>query len=476
MAGDPAKNREISDGELSRSSRRVRIGGMARFKRGFDLDQGLLLPVSLREWLPEDHLAWFVLDTVARLDIDALLDRYRMCGKGELAYDPRMMLGVLLYAYATGTFSSRKIAAKLETDVAFRVLSGNQLPAHRSICRFRSQHLDLFTDFFVQVVQIGMEAGLTKLGTIAIDGSKVKANASKHRAMSYERMKEEEARLRQEIAAILKMVDGVDAAEDGQFGPDFRGDELPKELRRREDRVEQIAAAKERLEKRKAEQAQQEARAKQEKEAERAPEDQGKKPRKRGRKPKYPPGQPKPKDQENFTDPDSRIMKSSSGFEQGYNAQIAVAAGSMLIVATGLTNNAADNAQLVPMIEAAAANTGEPVKQALADAGYRSEENFTTLEAAGVDAYVSLGREGKEPRLAKDPDAHATKRMGEKLKSQSGRERYRKRKGIVEPVFGWVKNVLGFRAFSMRGIAKVTGEWNLVCLALNLRRMATRMT
>lgn len=445
---------------------------MARFKRGLDLDQGLLLPISLREWLPEDHLAWFILETVARLDIDALLDRYRVCGKGELAYDPRMMLGVLLYAYATGTFSSRKIAAKLETDVAFRVLSGSQMPAHRSICRFRADHLDLFTDFFVQVLQIGMEAGLTKLGRIAIDGSKVKANASKHKAMSYERMKEEEEHLRTEIAAILKMADGEDAAEDKQFGPDFRGDELPKELRRREDRLEQIAAAKERLEKRKAEQAKREAEAKQ---AEQDAEDQSGKPKKRGSKPKHPPGQPKPKDQENFTDPDSRIMKSSKGFEQSYNAQIAVEAKSMLIVATGLTNNAADSTQLVPMIEATMANTGEPVEQVLADAGYRSEETFAILESAGVDAYVSLGREGKQPRVAKDPDAHATKRMGQKLKSERGRERYKKRKGLVEPVFGWVKNVLGFRAFSVRGIAKVTGEWNLVCLSLNLRRMATRM-
>ena len=437
---------------------------MTRFKRGLDLNQGLLLPPSLRDWLPEDHLAWFIQDAVESLDIDALSDRYRMCGKGELPYDPRMMLRVLIYGYCTGTFSSRKIAAQLEDSVAFRVLAGNQMPGHRTICRFRERHIDQFSELFVQVVRLAVESGIAKVGTLAIDGTKVKANASKHKAMSYDRMQKEEERLKREIRAIVQRAADVDQEEDVEFGPDFRGDELPEELARRETRLKRIQEAKERLERRKAE----EARQADEKRARKAKAEGREPPKERPGGRKYPKGQPKPKDQENFTDPDSRIMKDSKGYEQSFNAQAAVESESQMIVATEVTNCAADVEALVPMIEQASVNIGQSVEQVLADAGYRSEENFDVLEAAGIDGYVSIGRESKK---AKKSDLPATTRMRKKLATQQGRDRYRKRKHIVEPVFGWVKNVLRFRAFGLRGLPKVNGEWNLVCLALNLRRM-----
>ena len=430
-----------------------------------DVDQGLLLPPSLREWLPEDHLAWFIMDAVDALDIDVLLDSYRQCGKGELPYDPRMMLRVLIYAYSTGTFSSRKIASQLCDSVAFRVLAGNQTPGHRSICRFRKNHIEQFGLLFAQVVRTAAETGMVKIGTLAIDGSKLKANASKHKAMSYDRMKEEEKRLEREIAAILKLAQDTDAEEDVELGPDFRGDELPEELRRRETRLERIREAKARLEKRKAEEA---LAAEEAKKAAAAKE--GRRFTERPDQRKHPKGEPKPKDQENFTDPDSRIMKTSKGFEQCYNAQIAVDGDSRLIVGTVVDNCAADVGQLLPVLEVATENVGLPVNELLADAGYRSEENFAALERAEIDAFVPLGREGKS---ARDPGEgkEATARMQEKLNTDEGRARYRRRKHIAEPPFGWLKHVLGFRSFSLRGLVNVAGEFCLVALALNLRRM-----
>ena len=437
---------------------------MARFKKGWDIDQGLLLPPSLREWLPEDHLAWFIQDAVSSLDTDPLLDRYRVSGKGELAYDPRMMLRILIYAYSVGVFSSRKIAIQLHENVAFRVLARNQMPSHRSICRFRERHIDQFNDLFVQVVRIAAESGLVKIGKLAIDGSKLRANASKHKAMSYDRMKQEEVRLEREIAAILKLAADVDAEEDEEFGPDFRGDELPEELRRRETRLQRIREARERLEKRKAE----ESRKADEKKKAKAASEGREPPRERPGGRKYPKGQPEPKDQENFTDPDSRIMKTSRGLEQCYNAQIAADGTSRLIVATAVTSCAADNDHLQPMIEAAMENTGQPVDRVLADAGYRSEDNLAALESAGIDGYIATGREGKSSLPARTP---AVRRMQRKLRTKRGRKRYRERKHIAEPVYAWIKSVLGFETFSMRGIRKVEGEFELVSLALNLRRM-----
>lgn len=433
---------------------------MGQFRKAEDPNQAFLLPPSPRDWLPEGHLAWFILDAVAQLDLDPILDSYRMSGKGELPYPPRVMLRLLVYGYCTGVFSSRKIAAQIEDSIAFRVLASGLQPSHRTICRFREEHLDSFQKLFVQVVQVAAEAGLVKMGTLAIDGSKVKANASKHKAMSYERMLIEEKRLRTEIARLTRAAQKQDAIDDAEFGEDFRGDELPEELSRRKERLQKIKAAKARLEARKAAEA----------EAKRSDEDD---PPEGGETPAAAKPRPKPKDQENFTDPDSRIMlNGSKAFEQSYNAQIAVDEAQQIIVAADVSQCASDVDQLVPMVNAAYENMDRLPDRVLADAGYKSEDNFAVMTDLGIDAYVSLGREGKaQPK----PAQHNTQSlaMRKKVATKRGRQRYRKRKWIVEPVFGWVKRVLGFRSFSLRGHKKVVGEWALVCMATNLRRMAT---
>jgi hypothetical protein len=346
------------------------------------------------------------------------------------------MVKVLLYGYATGTFSSRKLAKKLEEDVAFRVLGAGNFPAHRTICEFRQRHLQEFQELFVELVRIAREAGMIRLGTVAVDGAKVKANASKRKAMSYQRMKEADPRLRREIEQLTKKARRVDAEEDGIYGEDRRGDELPEEDRRRG----------------------------------RHEGDDRKSPR-GGRKFKREFGEPEEKAQDNFTDPDSRIMKSKGSFEQCYNSQMAVDDGSQLIVATGMTQSAGDNPQLLKLVDETEKNTKGRPRRLLADAGYRDEANFRVLEEKGIEAYVSLGREGNKAPQEPTPELAGSWRMHEKLKTEAGRAHYKRRKAIVEPVFGWVKQVLGFRRFSLRGIEKVSGEWDLVCLAVNLKRM-----
>jgi transposase len=422
-------------------------------------DQSLLFPPTPHDWLPEGHRAFFVGDTVAALNLEAFYAPYEGDGRRNQPFDPQMMVTVLLYAYATGTFSSRRIARKLEEDVAYRVLAAGNFPAHRTIADFRQQRLAAFNVLFVQVVQIAREAGVVQLGALAVDGTKVKANASKHKAMSYGRIREEERRLGEEIDALTTKAEAVDAAEDAEHGPDVRGDELPAELQRREDRRAKIAAAKARLEARQADADRQKGR---------TPDDGRKS---RGHKPFARDfGVPPDDAQDNFTDPESRIMKTSAGFDQCYNGQLAVDEASQIIVATGLTNCAADNAELLPLIDHAQSTLGTHPAEVLADAGYRGEATFQTLEARGVTAYISLAH---ETRPAKPPNpAHlATQRMADRLKSDAGRARYRRRKAIVEPVIGWIKEVLGFRRFSLRGMAKVRGEWNIVCLAVNVKRL-----
>jgi len=422
-------------------------------------DQSLLFPPSPRDWLPEGHLAFFIADTVAAVNLEALYAPYEGDGRRNQPFDPQMLVTVLLYAYATGTFSSRRIARKLEEDVAYRVLAAGNFPAHRTIAEFRQQHLAAFEALFVQVVKIAREAGVVQLGTLAVDGSKVKANASKHKAMSYGRMRDEETRLREQIAALTAQAEASDAAEDAAHGPDVRGDELPAELQRREDRLAKIAAAKARLEARQADEDRQKGR---------TPDDGRKS---RGTKPFARDfGVPPDDAQDNFTDPESRIMKTSAGYDQCYNGQIAVDEASQMIVATGLTNCAADHAELLPLIEQTHATLGANPTEVLADAGYRGDATFQTLETRQITAYISLGREGK-PGTTPNPAHEATQRMAARLASDRGRARYRRRKAIVEPVIGWIKEVLGFRRFSLRGEAKARGEWNVVCLAVNLKRL-----
>jgi len=423
--------------------------------RPYSPDQSFLLPPSPRDWLAEGHLVYFVSDTVDALDLSRFYRPYEGDGRRNQPFDPRMMVKVLLYAYATGTFSSRKIARKLGEDVAYRVLAAENFPSHRTVCEFRQLHLAAFGDLFVQVVHIAREAGLVKLGGLAVDGSKVKANASKRKAMSYGRMLAQEKRLREEIAALTARAEATDAAEDAELGPDVRGDELPQELQRREQRLAAIRAAKVRLEARQADADRKKGRS--EGDDRRSP---------RGGRPfKREFGVPPERAQDNFTDPESRIMKTTAGYDQCYNGQIAVDEDSQLIVATGLTNNATDIAQLIPLLDGVKANLGSSPQDLLADAGYRSEEVFNALEARGIEGYISQGK--RCPDAARLP---ASARMVQKLDTEHGKKRYRRRKAIVEPVFGWIKAVLGFRRFSFRGERKARQEWALVCLAVDLKR------
>ena len=428
----------------------------------YEPNQTFLLPPSPSEWLPENHQVYFVGDIIDRLDLQKFYARYQGDGRRNQPYDPAMLVKVLVYGYATGVFSSRKLAKKLYEDVAFRLLGAGNFPSHRTICDFRLEHLPELTELFVAVARLAKELGLVKLGTIALDGTKVKAHANKHKAMSYGRMKEQEQKLKQEIEELLERARLTDAQEDAQWGADQGEEQLPKELQRRQERLAKIQAAKVRLEQRQAQA---------DRERGRHRDDEQRRGDGAGRPFKRPFGVPEDKAQDNFTDPQSRIMKMGTAFEQCYNAQAVVDAHSQLIVASGLTNSAADNEELVPMVEAVKENLGELPKTVLGDTGFRSEDGFAKLEEKGVEGLVALGREGKA-RTAIDPKQYpATARMAERLASKEGQAHYRRRKAIVEPVFGWIKHAMGFRQFSLRGIDKVRGEWGLVCLALNVRRM-----
>jgi transposase len=423
-------------------------------------EQGLLLPMSLSEWLPEDHLAYFISDAVDALDLEAFHIRYEGDGRRRQPFDPRMMVKVLIYGYATGVFSSRKMARKLHEDVAFRMLSANNYPAHRTIREFRQLHLDEFSALFVQVVKLAREAGLVSLGRVGVDGTKIKANASKHKAMSYGRMQEEEARLKREIAGLLKHAEDQDRADEEHEGPDDPNGGVPAELKRRADRLKVIEQAKARIEER----------ARQADKADgRFVDEEGVTRALCGRRVKRPYGEAEPKAQDNFTDPDSRIMIVSGAFEQCYNAQAAVDEDSRLIVAADLGNQVSDCASLVPMVDQVECNTEARPYIVLADTGYASEAGFLGLESRGIDACVALG--GEDKQRAVGPDKPATHRMLKRLSTPEGRAHYRRRKVIPEPVFGWIKQVLGFRSFSLRGMAKVSAEWRLMCAAMNLRRM-----
>lgn len=433
--------------------------------RPYSPEQSLLLPPSPRDWLPENHLVHFVSDIVDQFDLTAFYKRYQGDGRRKQPYEPRMLLRVILYSYVTGTFSSRKIARRIEDDIALRYLASGNFPAHRTICDFRLDHLEAFELLFLQILSIAQEAGLVNLGRIAIDGSKVRANASKHKAMSYDRMKKEEETLKKQIAEMLAKAAEEDAREDGEYGVDRRGDELPDELQRRESRLRAIQEAKQRLEDRQRDKDVADGRF----EGDDDPAKKKGKPFKR----KF--GVPDEKAQENFTDPESRIMKSTEGFQQCYNAQIAVEPDHQLIVANHVTQSAGDSGSLlVSMVEIVEQNLGVTPLEVLADAGYKAEESFVELENRKIDAYVALGRETttSEPIKITGP---ASQRMKDKLVSEPGKKIYRRRKAIVEPVFGWIKHILGFRRFSLRGLSKVAGEWQLVCLVVNMKRMSTVM-
>ena len=427
-------------------------------------DQDFLLPPSLKEWLPEGHLAYFVNDTVDSLDLVAFHARYAAGGAGNQPFDPAMMVKVLIYSYATGVFSSRKIARKLHEDVAFRVLAAANYPAHRTIRDFRAFHLKELGELFVQVVRLAREMGLVKLGTVAVDGTKVKANASRHKAMSYGHMLKAEAQLKAQIKALLNKARAADEAEKDE--PEL---DIPAEIARRQDRLDAIAAARERLEARQREADLQRGRS----------DDDDQKPRGKDGKPsggryKRAFGVPEAKAQDNFTDPDSRIMKrAGGGFDPAYNAQTAVDETAHIIVAAELTNVGSDANELLGMLQAVKSNLGQSAKQVLADAGYRNEAVFEQLADADMDLVVALGREGKQHVRIDAARLPYTTAMSAKMQTDETRSAYRKRKWIAKPPNGWIKNVLGFRQFSLRGLHRVQAEWKLVCMALNLRRMAT---
>lgn len=446
-----------------------------------DRDQVYLLPPSLREWLPEGHLAYFIVDLLEHLDLSEIHVSYGGDGRGQPPYDPAMMVGLLLYAYCVGMPSSRRIENATYEDVGFRVVAANQHPDHDSICAFRKRHLKALGGLFLQVLKLCREAGLVKLGHVALDGTKVRANASKHKAMSYARMEKKEAELEREVREFLELAEAVDAEEDARYGKGVRGDELPEEFRRREGRLKKIREAKAALEQEARAKAEAEAKVVREKVREREEEarESGKKPR--GRRPKVPDpetARPDERAQRNFTDPDSRIMKcgATKSFEQCYNAQAAVDEEHQVIVASGLTQAANDKKQLEPMVEAMAENLGGLPDTLTADAGYFSEDNVKTIEGRGVDAYIAVEKmkhgavlppvRGRPPR-----DIGIKDRMRRKLRTERGRRAYAKRKWVVEPVFGQMKQARGLRQFLLRGLEAVSAEWDLWCLTHNLLKI-----
>lgn len=439
----------------------------ARFKP-YNPDQSFLMPPSMREWLPGDHLAWFVSDVVDEMDLSEIIDPYRASRRGQPPYDPRMMAKLLMYAYSVGVPSSRKIEERTHTDVAFRVLAAGHHPDHDTICAFRTRHLAALSGLFVQVLLMCRRAGLVKLGHVALDGTKLKANASRHKAMSYARMEKSECELTEQVEALLREAAEADEAEDALYGKGRRAGELPEELRHRQSRLQVIREAKAALE----EEARQKARSEG-----KLDEDDEPVPPKSGRTPKRPPGTPRAKDQRNFTDPESRIMKGPEGFVQGYNAQAAVDAGSQVIVAARVTQAANDKEQLEPALEQMEENLDKLPGALSADAGYWSENNARHLEQAGVEGYISpdrrrhTDREEPAPRGRIPKDASAADRMRRKLRTLRGRAQYGLRKQTVEPVFGQIKGARGMRSFLLRGLEKVQAEWLLIATTHNILKL-----
>ena len=442
--------------------------------RAIDRNSGYVLPPSVDEWLPEKHLARFIGEVIDDLDLGRMSGAYR--GTGSASYHPRMLLGILVYGYATGVFSSRKLERATYDSVAFRFLSGNEHPDHDTIAKFRRRFLKDIEKLFVDVLRLAREMGVLKMGTIGLDGTKIHANASRHSALSYEHAGQIEAQLKAEVLDLMAKAEAADAAD----LPD--GMSVPDELARREERLRKIKEARATIEARAKER---HAREMAEHEAKMTAREAkiaatGKKP---GGKPPQPPVEgPLPKDQVNLTDEDSRIMPvAGGGFEQCYNAQAAVAAGSLLVVATNVVQAPNDKQQVEPMLEKIEALPGDlgEVENLLADTGYFSADNVDACEKAGVEPVIAMGRQPHHPplseRFAAAPTAPENptpvEAMAHRLKTPEGRALYALRKQTPEPVFGIIKSVLGFRQFSLRGLEKVRGEWSLVTMAWNLKRM-----
>jgi transposase len=441
---------------------------MKRFK-AYDTRQSYLLPPSPQEWLPSDHLAYFIDDVVDELDLWEVFAGYEGT-KGQPPYHPEMMVRVWLYGYCVGIRSSRKLERALYEDVGFRMLSGNQQPDHWTLSEFRRRHLGALKGLFLQTVKLAQQAGLVKLGQVAIDGTKLKANASKHRAMSYARMEKEEKRLCEQIARYFEEVETADRAEDERYGAK-RGDELPDHLKTEAQRLEVIRNAMAELE----EEARRKAEAEQEERREKANKE-GRTYRSR-KDPKD--AIPSPKAQCNFTDPDSRIMKNSDkAFIQGYNAQVAVDVDTQIIVAAQLSNQAADGPHLVEIVEQVRQATDRRPQEVLADAGYFSEHNVTTLQGQGISVLIPpervrhrTWRERSSPSSPPPEDASVAQWMRYQLTLPENRERYRRREQSAEPVFGQIKQGRGLRQFLLRGLDKVSALWQLDCAAHNLLKL-----
>jgi len=436
---------------------------MPKGYRTYRPEQDMLLPASLRQWLPDSHLVYFVSDVVDQLDLSAIHAVYEQEQRGQPPYDPRLMTKLLVYGYCTGVFSSRRIQKRLQEDIPFKVLAAGNEPDFRTISDFRKIHIETLEKLFEQVLAMALECGSIKLGRVSLDGTKLKANASKHKAMSYGRVTEKQQQLKAEVRQLLEQAEAADEAEDRQYG-DQRGDELPEELRRRETRLAKIKEAKKAIEQRARDKAA--AEGKSAAEAQRA--------------------KPDDKDQYNFTDPESRIMKGADGIVQGYNAQAAVEPTLLLIVGQAVTEAANDKKQLKLMVELIEQQSGQRPEAILADNGYCSEENLEHLESAEeperkIEGFIATGKQkhgehrlpAKRGRLPKG--ATRVERMKRKLQTKVGKAVYAARKCVVEPVFGQIKQARGFRQFLLRGKEKVKGEWALLCLTHNILRLHAAM-
>jgi len=440
---------------------------MSKEFRPWKIDEAQLLPPSVQDYVPPDHLSRLIVTLVREeLDLSAIAGSYRSV-LGQPPFDPRMMTALLLHGYASSVYSSRRIAKAAVERADFMMIVAGDPPDFRTVAEFRKRHLKALAGLFVQVLKLAEKAGLVKLGHVALDGTKIKANASKHKAMSYDRMQRREAELMAEVDRWLNAAEAADADEDRQYGAQH-GDEMPAWVADKEKRLERIRAAKAALEAEAKAAAEEETRRQAAAEAKRLAEGR----KKNGRTPAPPEPQPDGKAQRNFTDPDSRILLTKDGYIQGYNAQAAVDAAAQIIVAHDLTPNMSDQDQLVTLIDAIKNNLGRQPKEASADAGYCSEANLAALATRRISAYLATGR-AKHPAQAKrNITGPLTQTMRQKLKRAGRRSRYRLRKQIVEPVFGQIKQARGFRQFLLRGIENVKAEWALLCVAHNLTKLA----
>jgi transposase len=446
---------------------------MARQFKTVDYEKSLQQTVTIAECLSPDHLARFIVSVIAILDLSAIYAEY--AARGGEPYAPEILLGLLLYGYVSGVFSSRKIERATYESIPFRYIAGGFHPDHDTIANFRKTFLTQIADLFVQVLLIAKEAGVLKLGRISLDGSKIHADASKSKAVSYKRLLEMERLLEREVAELLAL---SEQADEDQLSP---GMDIQEEIVFRRKRLANLAQAKSVLEMRAEEQYQIEKAEYEAKMREREEKARQKKRKPRGRKPKPPKKGPQDKDQYNFTDPDSRIMKNSTdkGFDQHYNVQVAVDQDSFLIAAHSLSNHPTDRNEAIPTLDAISPKVGTPEAGAL-DAGYFSESNIAEMEQRGIDPYIATGRDSHykswRVRFAELPDpppedATPMVKMAYKLRTEIGQEIYKLRKSTVEPVIGIIKEIMGFRQFSLRGLAAAAGEWCLVCLAFNLKRL-----